>query len=266
MNRLGIVLGDPVSLTVQELDDLVDMRITEQDPHVINPSTSATLTRTPTSPNDRKTVRVDAKPPRAWRARPSRADLLALPPFPALRPDQVIVAETKAGMARAAVALRGVTLLGFDTESRPVFQTGTKGNGPHLVQLASADTAVLFPLTGNTLPTLLRELLEDARIAKVGFGIKGDHRALQAKLGMRLRGGIELSGLVQALGFKQRVGLQSAVAVVLGQHVAKSKRITTSNWAARPLRPAQIAYAADDAMASLRVYLALRPAQASPAS
>ncbi|MEZ2416340.1 3'-5' exonuclease [Luteibacter sp. RCC_6_2] len=198
-------------------------------------------------------------PGRVWRERPSRAELLSLPRFPSLDPNQVIVAESKVATAKAAAALRDAIVLGFDTESRPVFQAGMKGTGPHLIQLASATTAVLFPITGGTLPPLLRELLEDARIAKVGFGLKGDHRGLHTKFGIRLRGGVEVSGLVQALGFRQRVGLQTAVAVVLGQHLVKSKRITTSNWAARPLQPAQIAYAAHDAMASLRVYQALRP-------
>lgn len=200
------------------------------------------------------------KTPRIWRERPSKSALSMLPRFPSLPPTQVIVAQNPASLLRAAAALAGTTTLGFDTESRPVFQSGVKGTGPHLVQLATDAVAILFPLTGRELPPLLREILEDAAVVKVGFGLGGDKTKLFAKFGIRLRATIELSGMVQALGFRQRVGLQTAAAVVLGEYLVKSKKITTSNWAARPLSAAQVAYAAHDAMASLRVYRALRPA------
>ncbi len=59
------------------------------------------------------------------------------------------------------------------------------------------------------------------------------------------------------LGFKDAVGLKVSVAVVLGQRFSKSKKATTSNWAAARLTEAQLRYAANDAYAALRVYEAL---------
>ena len=53
------------------------------------------------------------------------------------------------------------------------------------------------------------------------------------------------------------MGLKAAVAVVLGQRFAKSKKATTSNWANKTLTPQQLQYAANDAHASLLVYKAL---------
>jgi len=47
------------------------------------------------------------------------------------------------------------------------------------------------------------------------------------------------------------------VAVVLGQRLAKSKKITTSNWASPDLSAQQLQYAANDARASLTIYKAL---------
>ena len=44
---------------------------------------------------------------------------------------------------------------------------------------------------------------------------------------------------------------------MLGQRLSKSKRIQTSNWAARSLRTEQLVYAANDAHASLMVYEAI---------
>jgi ribonuclease D len=201
-----------------------------------------------------------AKTPRIWRERPTKAEQKLLPCFLAVSPDRVIVVDSPSTLAKAAVALAEAKTLGFDTESRPVFQPGVKGTGPHLIQLATDEVAILFPLAGTEVPLLLRQVLEDPGVAKVGFGLSGDRAKLFAKCGIRMRGATELSGLVQALGFRQRIGLQTAVAVVLGQYLIKSKKITTSNWAARSLSSAQVAYAAHDAMASLRVYRALRPA------
>jgi len=206
------------------------------------------------------TTGLSPKTPRAWRERPSKPELRLLPPFPRLPPDRVIIAQTHSSLAEAAIVLAGVTTLGFDTESRPVFQSGVKPTGPHVIQLATDQSAVLFPLTGGEMAPLLRAILEDAKVAKVGFGLGGDKAKLLTKYGIRMRGGVELGGRVQALGFRQRVGLQTAVAVVLSQYLVKSKKVTTSNWGARPLSAAQIAYAAHDAMASLRVYRALEPA------
>lgn len=193
---------------------------------------------------------------RRWQARPSKQDMRALPRFVSLPPQRILIANAPARLAQAAELLRDCTVLGFDSESRPVFQAGGKSNGPHVVQLASEDAVVLFPID-RVVPPVLREILENESIRKVGFGLGSDRQRLAATFGIRLRGGQELSGLVQALGFRQRVGLQTAVAVVLGCYLRKSKRITTSNWAARPLSPAQIAYAADDALASLRIYRTL---------
>ncbi|WP_213947464.1 3'-5' exonuclease [Luteibacter sp. dw_328] len=205
-----------------------------------------------------------AKRPRVWRERPSKQELAQLPRFSALGPDQVIVVQSPSSAAKAAAALTGATTLGFDTESRPVFQPGVKSTGPHLVQLATDRTAVLFPLTGLEMDPLLRQILEDGRVIKVGFGLGGDKTKLFNKFGLRMRGTAEVSGLVQALGFRQRVGLQTAVAVVLGQYLVKSKKITTSNWGARPLSAAQVMYAAHDAVASLRVYRAVSPVPVDP--
>jgi hypothetical protein len=182
-----------------------------------------------------------------WRARPSKQEMLALPSFVSLPPQRILLADAPARVAQAAALLSVYTVLGFDSESRPVFQAGGSASGPHLIQLASEDAVVLFPID-REVPRVLREILENERIRKVGFGLGSDRQRLAATFGIRLRGGQELSGLVQALGFRQRVGLQTAVAVVLGCHLRKVKRITTSNWAARPLSPAQIAYAADDAL------------------
>jgi ribonuclease D len=94
-------------------------------------------------------------------------------------------------------------------------------------------------------------------VVKVGVGLASDKPQLFRKLGVRLGESVDVSFLLRRLGFKQAVGLKAAVAVVLGQRLQKSKKATTSNWANAVLTPQQLQYAANDAHASLLVYLAL---------
>lgn len=54
------------------------------------------------------------------------------------------------------------------------------------------------------------------------------------------------------------MGVQKAVALLLGQYLAKSKKVGTSNWARKPLTSQQISYAAADAYAALLVFLELK--------
>jgi ribonuclease D len=60
---------------------------------------------------------------------------------------------------------------------------------------------------------------------------------------------------------KGHIGVRAAVGAVLQRDFRKSKRITTSNWAAEGLTPAQLLYAANDAFAALQVMEALEGAK-----
>ena len=53
------------------------------------------------------------------------------------------------------------------------------------------------------------------------------------------------------------MGVRGAVAVVFNKLFIKSRKATTSNWANSKLSDAQIIYAANDAYAALRVFMAL---------
>ena len=103
----------------------------------------------------------------------------------------------------------------------------------------------------------LRTMIESNEVVKVGFGLASDRPQLYRKLGAQLGQSIDVSHMVKRLGFKDAVGLKTAVAVVLRQRLQKSKKATTSNWANATLSPQQLQYAANDAHASLLVYLAL---------
>ncbi len=189
--------------------------------------------------------------------RPTKEQMRALPSFAQLPQSHIVLVQSGPELELAIAAINASTHVGFDTESKPTFVAGQKGGGPHLVQVATADNAFLF--TPDYAPGLapLGEIIQSGTIVKVGFGLKSDRGPIHRALGVTLCNFIELSSAVKRLGYEQTVGAQAAVAIVLHQYMRKSKKLSTSNWAARPLSQAQLNYAANDAYASLQVYLQL---------
>lgn len=187
-----------------------------------------------------------------------------LPPYDGIKLDDVRLVKTAAEAQQALAALSASDVIGFDTESKPTFQKGEVSTGPHLVQLATDDTAYLFqigrpealaPLMGT-----LRSVLESASILKVGFGLADDVRRVRDKLGIEPRNVLDLSTALR-IDKKHTLGAKAAVARYFGQSMQKSKRITTTNWAQPVLTEKQILYAADDAHVALRVYRHTRKMQ-----
>lgn len=189
--------------------------------------------------------------------RPSPEHIAALPPYQALPPERIHLLATPAQMDFAAQALRAAVHVGFDTESRPVFVAGQPQTGPEVIQFATLTDAFIVQTATPGVAGFLQAMIESDEVVKVGFGLASDRPQIQRRLGLTLRCAIDVSQMVRRLGFKDAVGLKVAVAVVLGQRFAKSKKATTSNWANKTLTPQQLHYAANDAHASLRVYQAL---------
>ncbi len=189
--------------------------------------------------------------------RPTSEQIAALPAYAALPPARIHVLRTAGQLEFAERQLRAAVHVGFDTESKPVFTAGSPQTGPDVIQFATSDDAfIVQPATPGT-AEFLRAMIESDDIVRVGFGLDSDRPQLQRKLGLRLGNAIDLSFMVRRLGFKQAVGLKTAVAIVLGQRLPKSRKATTSNWASPHLSPQQLQYAANDAHASLLIYRAL---------
>jgi ribonuclease D len=189
--------------------------------------------------------------------RPTSEQIAALPPYEALPPARIHVLSTSAQLEFAERELRAAMHVGFDTESKPVFAAGAPQTGPDVIQFATVNDAFIVQTAAPGTADFLRAMIESEEIVKVGFGLASDRPQLYRKLGLRLGKSIDLSYMVRRLGFRQAVGLKTAVAIVLGQRLPKSKRATTSNWASPNLGSQQLQYAANDAHASLMIYRAL---------
>ena len=199
------------------------------------------------------------------KATPSKAETTLLEPFVGLSLACIHVPATEAEFAAASVAIKAAGVVGFDTESKPVFDRGVASTGPHVVQFALTDTAYLFQLHQADCRSFLIEILESDAVLKVGFGLKSDHGQIRAKLGVELRAVLDLNDVFREQGHRGTTGARAAVAMVLNQRFHKSKAVSTSNWAATQLSPKQLLYAANDAYVALRVLRALDlPVEALP--
>jgi ribonuclease D len=188
---------------------------------------------------------------------PTKAEIALLEPFVGLALEHIHVPTTAAEFEIATAEIKAAGLVGFDTESKPTFVVGEVSEGPHVVQFALQAKAFLFQIHQAEGHRYLIELLQSPSLIKVGFGLKSDSRQIYAKLGIRPCGVVDLNTVFRADGYHKEMGVRTAVGLVFQQRFAKSRHVTTSNWAQPQLTPQQILYAANDAYAALKVLEAL---------
>lgn len=188
---------------------------------------------------------------------PGKEEIALLEPFEQLALHQIEVIATAPQAAHALQALAGVSVLGFDTESKPTFAKNEASGGPHIVQLSTLDKAWIFQLEDPECRRAVAQLLQASVPVKAGFGLGDDRRRILHKLGVEPQGVVDLNHIFKARGYRKDMGVRGAVAVLFNRRFLKSRKATTSNWANARLSEAQILYAANDAYAALRVYRAL---------
>jgi len=187
----------------------------------------------------------------------TKAETALLEPFQGLPLECIHVPKTVEAIERAGREIAGSGVAGFDTESKPTFNAGEKSSGPHVVQFALRDRAFIFQLHRPECRALVSDLLQSGRVLKVGFGLRNDRGQIRSSLGVTLRAILDLDHVFRKRGYKGQIGVRAAIGALLKQSFRKSKRLTTSNWAASDLTPGQLLYAANDAFAALRVMEAL---------
>jgi len=141
-------------------------------------------------------------------------------------------------------------LLGFDTETKPVFTKGKK-NAVSLLQLSTDDLAVLFRINRIGFPDELIRLLSDPSVIKAGVAVHDDIRYLKGVKKFNPDGFIDLQTFVRDYGI-QSSGLKKLTAIVLGFRISKRQQVT--DWEAEELSEAQQIYAATDAWVCHQIY------------
>lgn len=150
--------------------------------------------------------------------------------------------------------MRGLRVVGFDTESKPTFLKGEVSGGPHVVQFAVAHQAWVFQLHDAVCREAVATLLASSELTKVGFGLDGDRSQIMAKFGVPPQAVLDLDHAFRRMGYRKSVGVKTAVALLFNQRFVKSKKVATTNWANPRLTEMQVLYAANDAWAAIRVF------------
>jgi ribonuclease D len=188
---------------------------------------------------------------------PDKDAIAAMPEFDRLDASHIHLVATAAQADVAWQALQGERVLGFDTESKPTFVRDETSDGPHIVQLATAQAGYVFQLTDPGCRARVAQLLQAPQIVKAGFGLGDDKKRILHKLGVLPQGVLDLNHVFHARGWRKDMGVKGAVAVLFERRFIKSKKVATSNWAQPKLSLAQLIYAANDAYGALRAYQAL---------
>ncbi len=190
-------------------------------------------------------------------ATPDKDAIALLPPFERLGLDRITLVSTGTQAREAQSQLLDAKAWGFDTESKPTFRVGEQSDGPHILQLSTAERAWVFQLHEGACRDVAAELLALAGIVKAGFGLGDDRKRIIEKLGIEPQGILELNTVFHQRGYRKDMGVKGAVAVLFNERFIKSKKAATSNWANARLSESQLVYAANDAYAAYRVWQAL---------
>lgn len=141
-------------------------------------------------------------------------------------------------------------LVGFDTETKPVFVKGQRHNVA-LMQVALPDRVFLIRIKFTGVTDEIVSFLENDKILKVGVGVRDDLKALQVLKKFTAAGFVELADMARNAGLEVE-SVKKLTALLLNFRISKSAQ--TSNWEADRLDNKQVSYAATDAWVCLNIY------------
>jgi len=147
--------------------------------------------------------------------------------------------------------LRSHKVIGFDTETRPVFTPHAPQNGVALLQLSTAHHAFLFRIHKIGLEDPLAAILASEKILKIGAAVHDDIRGLQKIFPFQPASFVDLQKMCEDYGIKDK-SVKKLTAIVLGKRISKTQQL--SNWEAPALSDAQKIYAATDAWICRKIY------------
>ncbi|HEX8060905.1 MAG TPA: 3'-5' exonuclease [Cyclobacteriaceae bacterium] len=162
----------------------------------------------------------------------------------------VNVIQDKEELSHAFREISKHRIVGFDTETKPVFVKGQR----HLValmQIALPEQVFLVRIKFTGITQDIIDFLENDKILKAGVGVRDDIKALQVLKKFTPAGFVELADMARIAGLEVE-SVKKLTALLLGFRISKSAQ--TSNWEAERLDSKQVSYAATDAWVCLNIY------------
>lgn len=165
-------------------------------------------------------------------------------------PGRIIVVLSESEANKAVDYLLTSDVLGFDTETKPIFRKGQR-NKVALLQVSTMDTCFLFRLNRIGLCPAIKRLLETDAVKKIGLSWHDDIMSLKARGEFSPNGFFDLQDHMKELGITD-MSLAKLYANLFGQRISKREQL--SNWEADVLSDKQKLYAATDAWACVMIY------------
>ena len=172
-----------------------------------------------------------------------------------------VIDKTGLDFVKAIAYLRTQKVVGFDTETRPVFSPGQRHNHVALLQLSGPRKAYLFRVGQLGMRKLICSILANPRIVKVGAAVHDDVRGLQYYQRFEPKGFVDLQQIAYEWGIRDK-SVKKLAANILGIRISKSQQL--SNWEAEELSASQQMYAATDAWVCREMYLKLLQSEKHP--
>lgn len=172
---------------------------------------------------------------------------------------RIYTITTERDAEKAVNYLMTQPILGFDTETRPVFKRHMS-HKVALLQVSTYDTCFLFRLNHIGLPDSIVRLLEDRTITKVALSWKDDIHGLQQRRQFKTGTFVDVQDEVTKIGIED-YSLQKLYANLFGKMISKRQQL--SNWESDFLTDAQKAYAALDAWACIQIHNEIQRLQKS---
>lgn len=156
---------------------------------------------------------------------------------------------------RAIKEIKGSDYIGFDSEQRPTFKRGEKQKPVSIIQMATKEHIYIFQMGFIKDSGPILNILINANIKKVGFGLKNDIKEFKRQFDIEIDNILDLSSFTKELfNTKHPLGAKTAVGIFLEKKLQKSKKTVMSNWENNRLTENQIKYAAEDVTAPFDVY------------
>lgn len=165
-------------------------------------------------------------------------------------PGKIHLIEDEETATLALKALSDERVVGFDTESKPVFKRDEQAE-VSLIQVSTLTNAYLFRVNKIGFTQELCDFITNPDVYKIGLSLHDDYKVMRRKMQLTPQGFVELQKLCPGYGIKDS-GLQRIYAILFNERISKSQRVT--NWKAKHLTDKQMGYAALDAYACLRIY------------
>lgn len=165
-------------------------------------------------------------------------------------PGRIIVILTAGEAERAVDYLLTSDILGFDTETKPVFQRGRQ-NKVALLQVSNRDTCFLFRLNRIGLCPAVKRLLESTAVPKIGLSWHDDLMSLGKRGKFDAHGFTDIQDHIKEIGILD-MSLAKIYANLFREKISKREQL--SNWEADVLSQKQKIYAATDAWACIQIY------------